>query len=76
MAAERFPLEPTAGEMRSMGHAALAVIEEFIHGLPEAPAVDLDGAMEVATGCERARPRTACRSSRCSTWLPSRRRRR
>jgi aromatic-L-amino-acid decarboxylase len=39
-----------------MGHAALAVIEEFIHGLPEAPAVDLDGAMDVAARLRESAP--------------------
>jgi aromatic-L-amino-acid decarboxylase len=56
MASELHPLEPTLGEMRSMGRAAHAVIEEFIAGLPDAPAVDLDGALELADRLREAAP--------------------
>lgn len=43
-----YPLEPTAEEMRAMGHATVGAIERFIDGLPFAGAADLDGAFELA----------------------------
>ncbi|MFC5154470.1 pyridoxal phosphate-dependent decarboxylase family protein [Streptomyces amakusaensis] len=52
----KYPLEPTASEMHSMGEAALALVEEFVNGLPEAPAVDLDGAMELARELQERAP--------------------
>ena len=42
------PLEPDAAEMRAMAKAALSFVEDFITGLPDAPAVDLEGALEEA----------------------------
>ena len=42
-----YPLEPSAGDMRSMGEAALELLIRFIGDLPASPAVDLDGAEEV-----------------------------
>lgn len=51
-----YPLEPTATEMHTMGQATLALVEEFINGLPEAPAADLDGAMEFAGELQEKAP--------------------
>jgi len=42
------PLEPGPSEMRALGRAAVDFLAEFVQGLPEAAAVDLDGALEVA----------------------------
>jgi aromatic-L-amino-acid decarboxylase len=50
MAAEQYPLEPTAEEMRSMGRRALEFLVEFIGELPNAAASDLDGLLELAAG--------------------------
>jgi aromatic-L-amino-acid decarboxylase len=44
----RYPLEPTLEEMREIGQAALSYVVEFIRNLPDAPAADTDGAIEVA----------------------------
>jgi aromatic-L-amino-acid decarboxylase len=43
-----YPLEPDAGEMRAMGDQALGFVRDFIERLPDAAAVDLDGALEEA----------------------------
>ncbi|MFJ9614988.1 pyridoxal phosphate-dependent decarboxylase family protein [Streptomyces noursei] len=43
-----YPLEPSGPEMRAMSEAAMLVVEQFINDLPEAPAKDLDGALELA----------------------------
>jgi aromatic-L-amino-acid decarboxylase len=52
----RYPLEPSALEMRDMGEHALDVLVRFIEGLPESPAVDLDGAEEVIRLLAQAPP--------------------
>ncbi|MFG2646661.1 pyridoxal phosphate-dependent decarboxylase family protein [Streptomyces sp. NPDC048436] len=51
-----YPLEPTAAEMHSMGQATLALVEEFINGLPESPAADLEGAVELADRLRESAP--------------------
>jgi aromatic-L-amino-acid decarboxylase len=43
-----YPLEPSPEEMREMGDAALSFLIRFIRDLPDAPASDTDGALEVA----------------------------
>ncbi len=42
--------------MRAMGATALALVEEFIRDLPDAPVADLDGAMEVADSLRESAP--------------------
>jgi aromatic-L-amino-acid decarboxylase len=44
----RYPLEPSADQMRSMGEAALAYLIDFIRDLPAAPAAEAHGALELA----------------------------
>lgn len=51
-----YPLEPTASEMRAMGDAALEFLVGFVRDLPEAPAADLEGALEMARGLREAAP--------------------
>ncbi|HMC36496.1 MAG TPA: aminotransferase class I/II-fold pyridoxal phosphate-dependent enzyme [Actinomycetota bacterium] len=43
-----YPLEPSASDMRDMAHAATEFLVDFIERLPNAPASDLDGALEAA----------------------------
>jgi aromatic-L-amino-acid decarboxylase len=50
------PLEPSASQMRAMGEAALAEVIRFVEDLPEAPAVDLDGALEMAARFREGAP--------------------
>jgi aromatic-L-amino-acid decarboxylase len=50
------PLEPDALEMRAMGERALAFVVDFIEGLPDAPAADLEGAVEEARRLTEAAP--------------------
>ena len=38
-----YPLDPSPEEMRAMGQAAVDYVIDFIHGLPEAPARNVDG---------------------------------
>jgi aromatic-L-amino-acid/L-tryptophan decarboxylase len=42
------PLEPSSDQMREMGEGALASIIRFVETLPEQPASDLDGALDLA----------------------------
>lgn len=51
-----YPLEPSPEDMRAMGEAALGFVIEFLHGLPDAPASDDDGAREVARGLKESMP--------------------
>ena len=51
-----YPLEPAGAEMRAMGQAALSYVERFVERIPEAPAVDLDGAWELAARLREAAP--------------------
>lgn len=45
---ETFALEPTAEQKRAMGEAVLDYLIGFLEGLPDAPASQLDGALEFA----------------------------
>jgi aromatic-L-amino-acid decarboxylase len=45
---DSFPLEPTRREMKQIGESALAYVTDFISGLDDAPAADLDGAVDLA----------------------------
>jgi aromatic-L-amino-acid/L-tryptophan decarboxylase len=47
----RYPLEPSAEEMRVMGAAATDLLSSFITGLPDSPAVSLD---EIEAAVSRA----------------------
>jgi aromatic-L-amino-acid/L-tryptophan decarboxylase len=51
-----YPLEPSAEQMRKMGEAALEYLVGFVDGLPEAPAVNVDRALEVAEQVRGAPP--------------------
>ena len=51
-----YPLEPGPAEMRAMGTAALEFLIEFIQGLPEAPAADMEGALDAALRLREAAP--------------------
>ena len=42
------PLDPTPDQMRAMGEEAVGFVADFIAGLDEAPAVNVDRAMDVA----------------------------
>jgi aromatic-L-amino-acid/L-tryptophan decarboxylase len=56
MAPGSHPLEPSADDMRVMGERTLAFVRDFIERLPDAPAVDLDGALEEAATLVEAAP--------------------
>jgi aromatic-L-amino-acid decarboxylase len=43
-----YPFDPSPEEMRAMGEAALDYVIDFIQGLPDAPARNVDGALEAA----------------------------
>ncbi|HEX6021573.1 MAG TPA: aminotransferase class V-fold PLP-dependent enzyme [Solirubrobacter sp.] len=43
-----YPLDPSPEQMREMGDAALAYVVDFIHGLGDAPASNVDGGAELA----------------------------
>ena len=43
-----YPLDPSPEQMRAMGEAALKYVIGFIHGLDEAPAQNVEGALEAA----------------------------
>jgi aromatic-L-amino-acid decarboxylase len=43
-----YPLDPSPEEMRAMGRAAVDYVIDFIHGLSDAPARNVDGALEAA----------------------------
>jgi aromatic-L-amino-acid/L-tryptophan decarboxylase len=53
---ERYPLEPALDQMRAMGEAAVRLLERFVRDLPDAPAVDLDGALDRAEEVRRPPP--------------------
>lgn len=44
----KYPLEPTPDQMRAMADAAVARVIEHIESLPDRPASNLDGSLEVA----------------------------
>lgn len=52
------PLEPGPEEMRSMGRQALEFLVRFVEGLPDAPASDLQGGLELARQLRAAPPET------------------
>ncbi len=43
-----YPLDPSPEDMRAMGEAALDYVIDFIRGLPDAPAQNVEGALEAA----------------------------
>ncbi|MGH7540469.1 MAG: pyridoxal phosphate-dependent decarboxylase family protein, partial [Gemmatimonadota bacterium] len=51
-----YPFDPSPEEMRAMGEAALEYVVGFIHGLDEAPARNVDGALEAASALKAAPP--------------------
>jgi aromatic-L-amino-acid decarboxylase len=51
-----FPLEPSMDEMRRIGERALDYVSTFIAERSDAPSVDLDGAVEMASGLREAAP--------------------
>jgi aromatic-L-amino-acid/L-tryptophan decarboxylase len=50
------PLEPSADEMRAMGESALAFLVRFIETLPDQPASEMEGALEMARGLREPLP--------------------
>ena len=52
----RHPLEPSAEEMRAMGESALGFIVRFIQTLPDQPASEMEGALEMARGLREPMP--------------------
>jgi aromatic-L-amino-acid decarboxylase len=52
----RHPLEPSAEQMRAMGESALAFIVRFIETLPDQPASEMEGALEMARGLREPMP--------------------
>ena len=50
------PLEPDAAEMRRMGEAAVRYLSDFVSGLDDAPANNVDGAVELAERLRGAPP--------------------
>lgn len=54
-----YPLEPSPEEMRRLAGAALERIVEYVASLPEQPAADLEGAVELARSLREPLPRTA-----------------
>ena len=59
-----YSLDPSPEEMRAMGQAAVDYVIDFIHGLSEAPARNVDGAQVVAVAArDRARAPNSWRGS-------------
>jgi aromatic-L-amino-acid decarboxylase len=52
----RYPFDPSPEEMRAMGEAALDYVIGFIHGLEDAPAQNVDGALEAALRLKASPP--------------------
>src|SRR5438876_2397398 len=50
------PLEPSSEQMREMGEAGLEYLIGFLHGLPDAPAADVEGALDVARSIHSVPP--------------------
>jgi aromatic-L-amino-acid decarboxylase len=50
------PFDPSPEEMRAMGGAALDYVIDFVHGLDEAPARNVDGALEAALKLKASAP--------------------
>jgi aromatic-L-amino-acid decarboxylase len=51
-----YPLDPKPDDMRAMGEAAVEFLIDFIHGLDEAPASDLEGSIEMARSLRASPP--------------------
>lgn len=51
-----YPLDPRPEDMRAMGEAAVEFLIEFIHGLTDAPAQNVDGAMDLARSLRASPP--------------------
>jgi aromatic-L-amino-acid/L-tryptophan decarboxylase len=51
-----YPLDPSPEEMRAMGEAALDYVIGFIHGLEDAPAQNVDGALDDALRLKASPP--------------------
>jgi aromatic-L-amino-acid decarboxylase len=51
-----YPLDPSPEQMRAMGDRALEYVIGFIHGLDDAPARNVDGALEAALRLKAAPP--------------------
>ncbi len=51
-----YPLEPSPEDMRAMGDAAVSFLVDFVDRLPEAPASDFEGAVELARRIREAPP--------------------
>jgi aromatic-L-amino-acid/L-tryptophan decarboxylase len=51
-----YPFDPSPEEMRAMGEAALDYVIGFIHGLEDAPAQNVDGALEAALRLKASPP--------------------
>lgn len=51
-----YPLEPSPEDMREMGEAALSFAVDFLRSLPDAPAVNLEGALEAALAVREPPP--------------------
>jgi aromatic-L-amino-acid decarboxylase len=52
----RYPFDPSPEDMRAMGEAALDYVIDFIHGLDDAPAQNVDGALEAALRLKASPP--------------------
>jgi aromatic-L-amino-acid decarboxylase len=51
-----YPLDPSPEQMRAMGEAAIEYVIGFIHGLDEAPARNVGGALDAALRLRRSPP--------------------
>ena len=51
-----YPLDPGPEQMREMGEAALSYLIDFLHGLGDAPASNVEGGLEVAHRLRSAPP--------------------
>ena len=51
-----FPLDPKPDDMRAMGEAAVEFLVEFIHGLEDAPAQNVDDALDLARSLRASPP--------------------
>jgi len=54
--AAMYPLDPKPDDMRAMGEAAVEYLIEFIHGLDEAPASNVEGAVALARSLRASPP--------------------
>jgi aromatic-L-amino-acid decarboxylase len=51
-----YPLDPSPEDMRAMGEAALDYVIGFLHGLDDAPAQNVDGALDAALALRASPP--------------------